>query len=313
MTFVTNTEKPASIAVIIPCYNEGLAIAHVVKAFKQYLPTATIYVYDNNSKDDTKLQAQQAGAMVRSENRQGKGHVIRRAFADVEADIYVMVDGDGTYDAASAPAMVEKLLSKQLDMLVGTRSSELEAKTYRRGHRFGNRLLTQSIALLFGSQFTDVLSGYRVFSRRFVKSFPALAKGFEIEAMLTIHALELRLPCSEHITPYYERIEGTQSKLKTYQDGFKILFTILSLFKDIRPFAFFGGLAAFLAVSALILMFPVLQEFFDTGLVRRFPTAIAAMGMITIAGIFLTSGLILDNVSRNRLEQKRLVYLQYPL
>ena len=299
------------IAVILPCYNEELAIGQVVNSFKAALPNSLIYVYDNNSIDKTGEEAKKAGAIVRYETRQGKGNVIRRAFADIEADIYVIADGDGTYDAQSSLKMIDTLIENQLDMVVGVRSDDNTKNVYRTGHRFGNKLLTKAIALLFNSQFSDVLSGFRVFSKRFVKSFPALASGFEIEAMLTIHALELRLPTAEIKTPYVERVEGTFSKLRTYKDGFKILLTILSLFKYIRPFAFFGSLSIILATTSIGLMIPVFIDFLETGLVHRFPTAILSSGMMIVAGIFLTCGVILDTVSRNRLEKKRLVYLQY--
>lgn len=300
------------IVVVLPCYNEELAIEQVVKSFQTALPNSLIYVYDNNSTDKTVKNAKNAGAIVRHEKRQGKGYVMRRAFADIEADIYIMVDGDGTYDAQSTQKMIDLLIENQLDMVVGVRSDDHNKKVYRTGHRFGNKLLTNTIAFLFGSQFSDVLSGFRVFSKRFVKSFPALASGFEVEAMLTIHALELRLPTAEIDTPYFERAAGTNSKLNTYKDGFKIMSTIISLFKDTRPFAFFGTLALLLATTSIGLMVPIFIEFLETGLVPRFPTAILSTGLMIIAGISLTSGLILDNVSQNRLQQKRLVYLQYP-
>lgn len=299
------------VAVILPCYNEEFAIAQVVNAFQTALPDASIYVYDNNSTDKTAEKAIQAGAIVRHESRQGKGHVIRRAFADIDADIYVMVDGDSTYDVNSAPPMIDLLIRNQLDMVVGVRRDNNNKEAYRKGHRFGNRILTNTIGLLFDSQFSDVLSGFRVFSKRFVKSFPALASGFEIEAMLTIHALELRLPTDEVETSYCERAEGSYSKLRTYKDGFKILLTIISLFKEIRPFAFFGSLASILATTSIGLMIPIFIEFFKTGLVPRFPTALLATGMMIVAGIFVTSGLILDSVSKKQLEHKRLIYLQY--
>ncbi|EDN70270.1 glycosyltransferase [Beggiatoa sp. PS] len=299
------------IAVILPCYNEEQAIEQVVSAFKAALPLSPIYVYDNNSTDKTIEKAKQAGAIVRSETSQGKDYVVKRAFADIEADIYVMADGDGTYDAQSAPKMIELLIENQLDMVVGLRSDDNTTKLYRPGHRFGNRLLTNTIAFLFHSQFSDVLSGFRVFSKRFVKSFPALATGFEIEAMLTIHALELRLPTAEVETLYFERVEGTTSKLRTYKDGFKILLTILSLFKEIRPFAFFGFLAILFVSTSIGLMIPSFFEFLETGLVPCFPTAILSTGLMIVASILITCGLILDSISLNRLEQKRLIYLQY--
>jgi glycosyltransferase involved in cell wall biosynthesis len=303
------------IAVIIPCYNEAPAIGAVVTDIKTLLPQAEIYVYDNNSRDATARVAAEAGAWVRQEYRQGKGYVIRRAFADIDADIYIILDGDGTYDPRPLPEMVNYLIEKQLDMLVGARVEvdSQEASAYRPGHRFGNRFLTNTIRLLFGNAFADVLSGCRVFSRRFVKSFPALARGFEIEVMLTIHAFELALPTAEMPINYYPRQPDNPSKLSTFKDGLKILLTIGHLFKESRPFVFFSGLAALFASLSVILAVPIVLEYFYTGLVPRFPTAILSTGIMIFAGIFFVSGLILDSVSFLHFQNKRLIYLQHSL
>lgn len=297
------------IAVLIPCHNEAEAIADVVTAFRTALPQAVVYVYDNNSSDATADIAAAAGAVVCSEARQGKGHVVRRMFADVDADVYVLADGDGTYHAPAAPGMVALLLSQRLDMVVGVRDSAADQKTYRLGHQFGNHLFNSMVSALFENRFTDILSGYRAMSRRFVKSFPALAKGFEIETQLTIHALELVLPSAEILTSYYSRAEGASSKLRTYRDGLRILFTIILLFKEARPFVFFSCLAIIAAGLSLGLGMPVVVEYAKTGLVPRFPTAILATGLGLISAILFTAGLILDTVSRGRRELKRLHYL----
>ena len=299
------------IAVILPCYNEEAAIARTVAAFRAALPTAMVYVYDNNSRDRTVEVARAAGAVVRSERLQGKGSVVRRMFADIDADVYVMADGDETYEAAAAPAMVEKLLSEQLDMVVGARRSEVEA-AYRRGHRFGNAMLTGLLARLFGRSFSDILSGYRVFSRRFVKSFPVLSEGFEIETEISIHALELRMPVSEVMTSYGARPEGSESKLSTYSDGWRILRTIVTLFRVERPALFYRVIALFLLLVALLLAFPLVRTFSETGLVPRFPTAIGVTGLVIIAVLSFFAGLILDTVTRGRREMRRLAYLAYP-
>ncbi len=299
------------IAVLIPCYNEEAAIGTVVRDFRRVLPTATIYVYDNNSKDRTIEVARAAGAVVRCEPLQGKGNVVRRMFADVEADLYVLVDGDDTYDAASAPALIERLLAGPLDMVNGARVTEIQA-AYRLGHRLGNVLLTTMVARIFGNRIGDMLSGYRVFSRRFVKSFPALSSGFEIETELTVHALELDLPVAEVITPYKDRPQGSVSKLRTFRDGFRILGTILRLVKQERPMAFFTALFAVLAVGSMVLMEPVTITFIHTGLVPRLPTAVLATGMMLLAFLSLGCGLILETVTRGRQEMKRLRYLELP-
>jgi glycosyltransferase involved in cell wall biosynthesis len=297
------------VAVLIPCHNEGNAIASVVRDLRKALPAAAIYVYDNNSSDDTIARAQAAGAIVRSETAQGKGHVVRRMFADVDADIYLMLDGDGTYDAASAPRLIQHLRDQHLDMVVGARLSSAGNELFRRGHRWGNRLINWVVDRLFDSPFTDILSGYRAMTRRFVKSFPALASGFEIETMLTVHALELRLPVAEVECPYRERAQGTHSKLQTYRDGWRILFTIFQLLKTIRPFFFFGVISFIFVAAALLSGIPVVIEYLETGLVPRFPTAILATGLMVLAGISLTAGLILDSVSRGVRDIKRLHYL----
>jgi glycosyltransferase involved in cell wall biosynthesis len=300
------------VAVILPCYNEEAAIAGVVGDFRSALPQAVIYVYDNNSRDKTVEIARAAGAIVRRETRQGKGHVVRRMFADVEADIYVLADGDGTYDAASSSFLVEKLLNEQLDMVVGSRLTTYEGEAFRRGHRFGNDLLTGFLGLCFGRTFTDILSGYRVFSRRFVKSFPALSTGFETETELSVHALELRMPIAEVVTPYKARPAGSASKLRTYRDGFHILMMILNLFKEERPLAFFSIIAGVLALTAVVLAYPVFITYFETGLVPRFPTAILSTGLMILASLSLTCGFVLDTVTHGRREMKRLAYLAIP-
>jgi glycosyltransferase involved in cell wall biosynthesis len=300
------------LAVILPCYNEEAAIAGVVSDFRAALPQAEIYVYDNNSRDKTVEVARAAGAIVRRETRQGKGHVVRRMFADVEADIYVLADGDGTYDAASAPAMIAKLISERLDMVAGSRLTTYEGEAFRRGHRFGNDLLTGFLGLCFGRTFTDILSGYRVFSRRYVKSFPALSTGFETETELAVHALELRMPIAEVPTPYKARPAGSASKLRTYRDGFRILMMILSLFKEERPLAFFSIIAAILALIGLVLAYPVFMTYIETGLVPRFPTAILSTGLMILASLSLTCGFVLDTVTHGRREMKRLAYLSIP-
>ncbi|WP_243320577.1 glycosyltransferase family 2 protein [Geothrix sp. SG200] len=302
---------PARVAVLIPCFNEEAAIARVVADFRAALPGAVIHVYDNNSTDRTVEVARAAGALVGFETAQGKGHVVRRMFADIDADVYVMVDGDATYDAASAPALVDLLRSRSLDMVVGCRV-ERDTQAYRRGHRFGNRLLTTAVRLLFGQRFTDILSGYRVFSRRFVKSFPALSRGFEIETELTVHALELAMPVAELPTPYGARPEGSASKLRTYADGFRILRLIASLYRNEQPLQFFSVLSTFLALAAIGLSVPIFVTYFRTGLVPRFPTAILTTGMMVISALGYTCGLILDTVTRGRKELKRMAYLAIP-
>ena len=300
------------VAVLIPCYNEEVAIRSVVADFRAALPQAVIHVFDNNSSDLTANYAAEAGAVVHKVKLRGKGNVVRRMFADVEADAYVMVDGDDTYHAQSARQMVDSLLAEHLDMVVGRRITDEQA-AYRAGHRFGNRMLTEFVARLFGREFTDILSGYRVFSRRFAKSFPALAIGFEIETELTVHALELRMPIGEVDTPYKSRPEGSFSKLSTYRDGLRILGTIFKLFRQERPMVFFGGLGALFAAIALILVSPLLLTYAETGLVPRIPTAILVTGMMIASLLSIACGLILDTVTKGRHEMKRLAYLAVPL
>jgi glycosyltransferase involved in cell wall biosynthesis len=299
------------VAVLLPCYNEEAAIAQTVAGFRAVLPDADIYVYDNNSADRTREVAAAAGAIVRSEKMQGKGNVVRRMFADIDADIYVMADGDATYEAGAAPAMIAQMVEEKLDMVVGARRSEVEA-AYRRGHRFGNALLTNMLAWTFGRSFSDILSGYRVFSRRFVKSFPVLSSGFEIETEISVHALEMRLPVAEVVTAYAARPEGSVSKLSTYSDGWRILKTIAMLFRFERPLLFFGGLGALLAAGAIGLAVPLVITYFQTGLVPRFPTAILATGLMILAALNGFAGLILDTVVRGRREVRRLAYLALP-
>ena len=299
------------IAVLLPCYNEEAAIGQVVRDFRRALPQAQIYVYDNASSDRTSTVAADAGAVVVQEPLRGKGNVVRRMFADVEADIYVLVDGDDTYDAAAAPKLIETLCREQLDMVNAARCNTSQ-DAYRRGHRFGNRLFTQLVSSLFGKRFNDILSGYRVFSRRFVKSFPALAKGFEIETELTVHALELRMPVGEVLTAYKERPVGSESKLSTFKDGFRILRTILRLAKEERPFASFAVAGGVLALASVALSFPLLLTYFETGLVPRLPTAILVCALMILAFLSLACGLILDSVAHGRREMKRLHYLTLP-
>lgn len=294
----------------MPCLNEAGAIAGVIASFRAALPAATLYVYDNASTDDTSVVAAAAGAIVRREPLRGKGNVVRRMFADVDADIYVLVDGDGTYDAASAPAMIELLEQQQLDMVCGKRVSA-DALAYRQGHRLGNRVLTSLVATLFGGSITDILSGYRVMSRRFVKSFPALSHGFETETELTVHALDLRVPIAELPTPYGARSSTTTSKLSTWRDGWRILRTIARLVKEERPFGFFASIGTFLALTSIMLAIPLFVEFLETGLVPRIPTAVLSTGLMLVAVMSFGCGLVLDTVTRGRRELKRMHYLTY--
>lgn len=299
------------IAVLLPCYNEEAAIAQTIAGFRAAFPDAAIYVYDNNSRDRTVEVARAAGAIVRGERMQGKGNVVRRMFADIDADIYVMADGDATYDAGAAPGMVGQLTREGLDMVVGTRVHEA-AEAYRRGHVLGNRAMTGLLAHLFGRSFTDIFSGYRVFSRRFVKSFPVLSSGFEIETEISVHALELKMPVGETETRYFARPEGSASKLNTYRDGFRIAKTIAVLYRIERPMLFFGFIATVFAMMALILAFPLAITYLQTHSVPRFPTAILATGMMILAFLNLFTGLILDTVVRGRREMRRLAYLAQP-
>jgi glycosyltransferase involved in cell wall biosynthesis len=299
------------IAVLLPCYNEEAAIAATVKGFKRALPTATVYVYDNNSSDRTREVAKKAGAIVRSERQQGKGHVVRRMFADVDADVYLMADGDLTYDSKAAPRMVDLLIAEQLDMVVGTRRHE-EKEAFRGGHVLGNKLFTGLLAGLFGRSFSDIFSGYRVFSRRFVKSFPVLSSGFEIETEMSVHALELKMPVGEVETPYAARPEGSHSKLSTFSDGWRILKTIVTLYRIERPVLFYGSIGALLLLAAILLSIPLVITYLHTGLVPRLPTAILVTGMTVVAVLCFFAGLILDTVTRGRREVRRLAYLALP-
>jgi glycosyltransferase involved in cell wall biosynthesis len=296
------------IAVIVPCRNEAACIAKVVQDFRAALPSATVFVYDNNSDDDTARVAREAGAVVRSEQLPGKGNVVRRMFADIDADVYVLIDGDDTYDAASAGKLVARLETDILDMVTGVRVPA-DDDSYRPGHKFGNFFLTGMVSLVFGNRSSDLLSGYRVFSRRFVKSFPALASGFEIETELTVHALELRMPIAEIETPYRSRPEGSESNLRTIHDGLRILRTIGWLAKSERPLLFFGLVFALLAAASLVLAWPLFTTFLETGLVPRFPTAVLATGLMLLAFLSMACGIILDTVTRGRQEMKRLHYL----
>jgi glycosyltransferase involved in cell wall biosynthesis len=296
------------IAVLLPCFNEEAAIGATIAGFKTALPGATIFVYDNNSRDRTREVAVEAGAVVRTENQQGKGHVVRRMFADIDADVYVMADGDLTYDPTAAPAMVNMLLADQLDMVVGTRRHE-QKQAYRGGHVLGNKIFTGLLAGLFGRSFSDIFSGYRVFSRRFVKSFPVLSAGFEIETEMSVHALELRMPVGEVETAYAARPEGSQSKLSTYGDGWKILKMIGTLYRVERPVLFYGAIGAVLVIAAIVLAVPLVRTYLETGLVPRFPTAILATGLVIVAVLCFFAGLILDTVTRGRREVRRLAYL----
>jgi len=304
-------EAVASVAVLIPCYNEEMAISAVVRDFRKALPTAAIYVYDNNSKDQTIARAREAGAIVRSETRQGKGNVVRRMFADIEADVYVLVDGDDTYEAAAAPALVKKLVDEGFDIVSGRRVATGEA-AYRPGHVLGNKMLTGLTALMFDVELGDLLSGYRIMSRRFVKSFPFTAEGFGIETELTVHAVRLLMPMEEVDTRYKERPAGSVSKLSTWRDGFRILFTITSLVREERPLIFFTAIFILLSGFSVFLGIPVVMEFLQTGLVPRLPTAVLATGLMVLAFLSLASGLILDTVTRGRWELKRLAYLAIP-
>lgn len=304
-------QQQIDIAVLIPCRNEAPTIGRVVREFQQALPDARVFVYDNGSTDNTALEAGGAGAIVRTESRSGKGNVVRRMFADIGADIYVMVDGDATYDPSVAPTMVRRLLAEHLDMVVGTRS-DVFSNAHRAGHGFGNWLFNRLYHELFGSMFSDIFSGYRVFSRRFVKSFPALSTGFEIETEMSVHASQLHMPVAEIESRYGARDEGSVSKLRTSRDALRICLTFLLLYKEIQPARFFGVIGAILLLAALVLGYPLLETYLATGLVPRVPTAILATGLTVLAAIALVAGLILDSVARGRLEVKRLFYLGLP-
>jgi glycosyltransferase involved in cell wall biosynthesis len=297
------------VAVLVPCRNEAATVAKVVSDFRDALPHCTVYVYDNASSDGTGELARRAGAVVRTEHRPGKGGVVRRMLGEIDADVYVIVDGDATYDAPSAPRMIDELTSNDLDMVTAVRDEQGDGAAYRRGHRFGNRALNALLGALFGARPSDMLSGYRVLSRRFAKSFPAASRGFEIETELTVHALEQRVPTGEVRTPYFERPAGSQSKLSTYRDGMRILWMTAMLYRDERPLSFFGTFALVFAVIGLILGGSVVIEYMETRLVPRFPTAILATGLMLLSFLALACGLILHNVARGQREMKRLAYL----
>lgn len=299
------------IAVLLPCYNEAATIVSVVHAFRTALPLARIHVYDNNSTDETALRATLAGAHVTRETRQGKGHVVRRMFSDVDADIYVMADGDGTYAAADAPVLIATLISERADMVVGKRRG-VTSDAGRQGHAFGNRLFNRLYRTLFGNDFTDIFSGYRVFSRRFAKSFPAVSGGFEIETEMSVHASRLKLPVCEMPLDYGRRPEGSHSKLSTFRDGGRILWMFAMLMKETRPFTFFGAISAAFMASSLVFMAPVLVEYFETGLVRRMPTWVLSVALMMISFMMFTAGLILDSLARARAEHLRLHYMALP-
>ena len=308
---VPGNDEAIRVAVLLPCYNEGLVLRTVIERFRAALPDATIYVYDNNSRDDSVAVAQSAGAVVRSEKRQGKGFVVRRMFADIDADIYIMCDADETYDASAVSSLVAELVDNGLDMVVGTRV-DTSGTAYRPAHRFGNWMLTSLVRTMFGGGFSDMLSGYRIFSRRFVKSFPLMSQGFEIETELTIHALQLAMPVAEMPTRFRDRIEGSESKLQTVSDGFRILWTIVTLLKQERPFFLFGIVALAMMTASLIFGYPVIAEYMRSGTVPRLPTAILATGTMILGFLSLFCGLILDTVTRGRKEAKLLRYLELP-
>jgi glycosyltransferase involved in cell wall biosynthesis len=296
---------------LVPCYNEEITIEKVVADFRAALPEATVYVYDNNSRDRTVEVARKAGAVVRREPRQGKGNVVRRMFADVEADVYVLVDGDDTYDAAASRMLVDQLVEERLDFINAMRVSNAK-DAYRAGHRFGNWLLTGLVRQIFGRQFNDMLSGYKFLSRRFVKSFPAMSSGFETETELAVHALELRMPCTEVATVYKERPPGSVSKLRTYSDGAHIMMLIARLVKDERPLHFFGLSGLLSMVVAVFLSIPLLVTYLETGLVPRVPTAILSVALVIVGVLSIFAGLILDMTTKTRREMKRLIYLSLP-
>lgn len=298
-------------AVLLPCYNEEATITDVVLGFRRELPQARIFVYDNNSTDRTAVLAARAGATVIRERRQGKGHVVRRMFADIEADIYVMADGDGTYAPEDAPDLVRTLVTEGSDMVVGTRRGVTD-DAGRTGHAFGNKMFNRIYKSLFGNDFTDIFSGYRVFNRRFVKSFPALSGGFEIETEMSVHASMLRMPVSELELDYGRRPEGSDSKLSTYKDGLKILWTLLVLMKETRPFSFFSAISAMFLIASFGFMAPVLAGYFETGLVDRMPTWILSVALLMISMLFFVSGVILDSLARSRAEHKRMLYMGLP-
>ncbi|HCL6625719.1 TPA: glycosyltransferase [Citrobacter amalonaticus] len=304
-----NNYRGFKVAVIIPCHNEAQAIRSVVTDFKEYLPEGDVYVFDNDSTDFTGEIAEKAGAIVKHVKLKGKGNVVRRMFADVNADIYVMIDGDDTYEVTAVKRLIDKLIDDELDMVVGCRKEDGSAETYRVGHRFGNRILTGAVTAIFKGQFTDMLSGYRVFTRRYVKSFPSQSRGFETETELTIHALELRMKYGEVDTYYGSRSEGSESKLSTYKDGFRILKTIIKLYAIERPMYFFGIISCCFAAISLSLGLPVVKEFAETGLVPRLPTAVAASVIMLLSALSFMCGIILQAITVSRREMKSLFYL----
>lgn len=300
-----------SIAVIIPCYNEAATIGGVVRGFREALPQARVYVYDNNSRDMSAVMARRAGAVVFREPRQGKGHVVRRMFADIDADIYVMADGDGTYAPSDGAELVRALVTEKVDMAVGTRR-DVKRDAGRRGHALGNRLFNRLYALLFGADFTDIFSGYRAFSRRFVKSFPAVSGGFEIETEMSVHASQLKIPTVEVPLDYGRRAEGSPSKLSTFRDGARILMMMTMLVKETRPALFFGAMALVLGLLSVMLSLPLIATYLETGLVPRLPTAVLSTGLMIVAALLGTAGIVLDSLTRSRVEQKRILYLSVP-
>lgn len=312
MEHSTNSERDLEIAVLVPCLNEEHGLATVVEDFRRALPGATIYVYDNGSTDRTREVASAAGAIVRQEPRRGKGNVVRRMFADVEADVYLMVDGDGTYDSATAPAMIRRLLGEHLDMVIATRL-DAGGEIFRKGHKAGNQGFAKLIAALFGPQLTDVFSGYRALTRRFVKSFPGYSSGFEIETELSIHALSIRIPMVEMEAPFGHRAASSESKLSTTRDGIRILRIVFYFLKEVRPLLFFSAVALIFALTSLVLAYPVFVTYLETGLVPRFPTAILATGIMLLAFLSAACALILDSVAAMRWEAKRNAYLAEPL
>ena len=305
------TQPEPRLAVLIPCYNEAATVSKVVADFRAALPSAEIYVYDNNSRDETSAKAREAGAVVRSETRQGKGNVVRRMFADIEADVYILVDGDDTYDAAAVPGLIGQLIEEGLDIVSGKRIAT-GAAAYRRGHVLGNKLLTGLTSLMFKVRLGDMLTGYRIMSRRFVKSFPTAVEGFGIETELTVHAVRMMVPMAEVDTVYKERPEGSVSKLSTYRDGWRILMTIAGLTRRERPLVFYGLLFILFSLFTFAFGLPVVVEYFETGLVPRLPTAVLVASTMVIACLSLVAGLVLDTVTRGRWEQKRLAYLAFP-
>ncbi|MFT4234132.1 MAG: glycosyltransferase [Microbacterium sp.] len=300
-----------AVAAIVPCYNEEFAIAKVVTDLKSAVPDIDVYVYDNNSSDRTAAVARNAGAIVRFEARRGKGNVIRRAFADVDADIYVMVDGDDTYDAGALPRMIETLRRGPYDHVLGVRKQQTET-AYRPGHDLGNRAFSRLVGTVFGDDVSDMLSGYRVMSRRFVKSFPAASREFEIETELTVHVMSIRAPQTEVRVGFRDRPKGSESKLRTYHDGLRILSLVVQLIRHEKPALFYGIVGLIVIAAGLALGIPVFVEYAANGVVDRLPTAVAAVGCVILGALAITAGIVLKGVLQVRREQSRLIYLQYP-